>query len=493
MSPDLEDLIETARDAYFGSRDAQEQFHRVLSSAPALCALPFVERAYDWHHAPRKSFDLSRPCSNTDTVPFIQTCDPCGYVRQRALQKLHGVPGPFALGLVIVRLNDWATPVRTAASEALQRLAENITDATLYSSYDLFLSSSDWGRMTPEGRNQLTALFDRLPPGEIVSGLIARSDDAAATNLRILLRRNRYDAFLPQIAYQAAHSGVRLIAKRALLLRTFSWSGPRTGQRTLMVPDTIREQVMRAALRDASPAIRLIGLDTYGETAAKRADARATISPLLFDKSLRVAKSAYYWLANVGGDGSGLIRERLARGEHVPASALTLLGRHGTAADAAMLLTTAARLSERNRWAAVTAAARLAPDAALPLILDIASTEALPQSRYAVRSLLELGETLDLDSLTLAAQWPATFFVRDLHVMTKRIAPWRAAIVAMTLSHHGGGPASLGLIRSIARRSYRQWSPSPAEQARLRALTRSANSDAKSALGQLVWLINRER
>ncbi len=62
-----------------------------------------------------KPHDLERFEPRTPAVLALFTCDPNGHVREAALRRLRGQGGGAAWPFVLVRLNDWVTPVRKAA------------------------------------------------------------------------------------------------------------------------------------------------------------------------------------------------------------------------------------------------------------------------------------------------------------------------------------------------------------------------------------------
>src|SRR5262249_39255924 len=109
---------------------------------------------------------------------FVLMCSKNGFERQHALEAVKEVPSAFCLGLLIVRLNDWVKEVQTAARLALDRQAASLRTDHLLECFELYLSSSDWGRMRKAGRATLDRLFgQQVPHGLLMASIIEGSDN----------------------------------------------------------------------------------------------------------------------------------------------------------------------------------------------------------------------------------------------------------------------------------------------------------------------------
>jgi hypothetical protein len=91
---------------------------------------------------------------------FVLMCSKNGFERQHALEAVKEVPSAFCLGLLIVRLNDWVKEVQTAACLALDRQAASLRTDHLLECFELYLSSSDWGRMRKAGPRSIACLVN---------------------------------------------------------------------------------------------------------------------------------------------------------------------------------------------------------------------------------------------------------------------------------------------------------------------------------------------
>ena len=59
--------------------------------------------------------------------------------------------------------------------------------------------------------------------------------------------------------------------------------------------------LIRRALNDVSPDVRLVALRAYTETIDVRKDAQSKLEGLVLDRSLKVANEAAFWLARAYG------------------------------------------------------------------------------------------------------------------------------------------------------------------------------------------------
>jgi len=160
----------------------------------------------------------------TRSGAFVLMCSRDGFKRQRALEAVREVPSGFCLGLLIVRLNDWVEEVRQAARLALDGQAESLKSGLLLECYELYLSSSDWGRMREVDRVALDRLFGQgVPRDLLMTSITARRDDRAVNTAERMLRRGEWDSELPTLATTACHWGVRLKALRALFAGEHRW------------------------------------------------------------------------------------------------------------------------------------------------------------------------------------------------------------------------------------------------------------------------------
>ena len=428
----------------------------------------------------------------TRSGAFVLMCSGDGFKRQRALEAVREVPSGFCLGLLIVRLNDWVEEVRQAARLALDGLAERLKSDLLLECYELYLSSSDWGRMRKVDRVALDRLFGQgVPRDLLMTSIVARRDDRAVTTAERMLRRGEWDSELPTLATTACHWGVRLKALRALFAGEHRWLEHGMRRRPLST-EIDREFLIDQALGDRSASVRLAGLRAYAESLEVRPHARSRLEGLVLDGSAKVASSAAFWLGHAGGDPRTVIREQMGSGAPLAAATLGLLGTVGKPGDDDALLQAANTSVGWTKWTALTAAARLAPGTALPLIEAIALGEHTGEARRAVRTLARLDQGIEFGRLMQWAATPEEFVARNFFVLAHKQVPWRASAIVLNLALHGAPIESLGPhLELILRRSARSWLPNAQERLQLRSMLDRLPVDRLPELLRLRWVLDR--
>lgn len=445
-----------------------------------------------WMSPASRPTDVERHLlDRTRAGAFILVCSENGFQRKRALEAVRQIPNGFCLALIMVRLNDWVEEVRKAARSTLDRHLANLDAPLLLQCFDLYLVSSDWGRINQADRVACDELFRRgVPPDVLIGSLIVSPDDRSLRSISRMLTRADWDTELPRLAKTARHWGVRLKAMQALLMGEHQWFDRGKRRRPVLV-EIDRETLIDRGLEDSSPNIRLLALRTYAETLTVPTEvSRPKFERLVLDRSLKVASCAAFWLSRVGGDPASTLRKHMASGNPLFPASLSLLGAIGIPEDHSALLAVAAARSGRTRWAALSSAVRLARSSVLPHVKAIALGDDAEEARRAVRSLVALGEGLECEELMLWARRPEQFANRGYLDLAHTQAPWRGMAIMLTLALHGVPIASLQPhLELTLERSRRNWLPTADERTQLAAMLEHLPRHRSPLLQNLHWVI----
>jgi hypothetical protein len=208
------------------------------------------------------------------------------------------------------------------------------------------------------------------------------------------------------------------------------------------------------------------------------------------DQSAKVASSAAFWLSRVGGDPAGVLRKHVMSTEPIVPAALSILGTFGKPEDHRALLQVATAHSGRTRWAALSSATQLARSAVLPQIKEIAVGDDTAEATRAVRLLVELGEGLAFEELSLWAKKPEQFADRRYLDLTHKLVPWRALAIILTLALHGVPVEFLRPhLELIFERSRRNWLPNASERVQLIVMLERLPVSHSRLLQSLRWVI----
>lgn len=305
---------------------------------------------------------------NQPTLVYLLACHPSGQVREAAVQLLGGLRTPLATGLLLVRLNDWAAPVRHRARQALSdplsapdsrlllhhfALVSRLTGAVRAPNLELPLRVMALLE-TEQGRQDVQAVVPTLEP---------------ATRLacaQLILRRDSgLDASILALFLDDPHAAVRRLAVAAAPVQALP---PFLGD-----PDArVREMALSRLLQEAS-----------GEQNA------TWLAETLLDAQERVRLVASYALKQRGVD----LRQSYLKHDPAQLAGTRLLGWiaglavTGTAADAELIAPLVQHPRSRVRAEALHALGTLDPQRYLALLTDslLGSTQV---SRVATRILI---------------------------------------------------------------------------------------------------------
>ena len=238
-----------------------------------------------------------------------------GHLRERAV-KVAPMNGTPALTALLLRCNDWAAPVRTAAFARLEAALPKLTQTDLV---PLCLFALDrvacWERGGADAAQMLAAHRDW--PLVVRATFMETTTGPMARLLRQLLRSPDYDWALPDLALRAQSVFVRAVAVETLLTGYARWTEgyywvwrnkvfnlrhkvPRRAKRTLVVSPATRAMVLRQASQDKSAKIRGLAAEHLIEVGAPEGDSLVTFLTNDKAKSVRERMAFYHkkWVGN---------------------------------------------------------------------------------------------------------------------------------------------------------------------------------------------------
>ena len=157
---------------------------------------------------------------------WLNLCHPDGYIREQALHALPArIPSTACVILVLLRLNDWAAPVRDAARRRLIAFAAATAPQHLAAALGYILRYwTSWGRIqAAERQNALAVLLNDNVVTKLVT-ILARSPAGPMIGLLSQLGQiAAIDPHLPYLAAQAIQPALRAKAYQSLLSGKTTW------------------------------------------------------------------------------------------------------------------------------------------------------------------------------------------------------------------------------------------------------------------------------
>ena len=154
-----------------------------------------------------------------EVVPWLDCLDYDGFKREKALKlSVAPIPNKFWLAVLLRRLNDWVPEVQKEALKKLLALKETWDDEDIADIlWEIGARMNSWGRLANEGREFLVSLLEQEG---VLHHLAAKFCDETngplPTKFTALVRSKSFAAFLPNIAQNARHPGVRALAYRSV-------------------------------------------------------------------------------------------------------------------------------------------------------------------------------------------------------------------------------------------------------------------------------------
>lgn len=241
-----------------------------------------------------------------------------GRLREAALRKIEGgLPSPFLFAAVLWRLNDWAEPVRQAATECARRCFP-FTAATIVAqtAVEILFRQKTWRRWRQE-RAILDEVFGRADVAAELAVLFVRAATGPqASTLRYAMRTAALDPYLATLASDAVQPSVRAVALEALINGKAEWPsgtawrwidksmGLRRREtafdRRDLTVTSCRESLIARGIRDKSAAVRRVAVSGIIKHMLDTGEARAWAETLVSDPSKAVRGRADFVLRHHG-------------------------------------------------------------------------------------------------------------------------------------------------------------------------------------------------
>lgn len=352
-----------------------------------------------------------RGVENLAAVHFVDGCSADGHRRERALRCITSADTPLPLALALIRCDDWAGPVRSAADDALARLLGDDPSA-------LFAHIGLIARLHGRERFLREVWTQRIRP-------VLTAPEHAQARRRALAAREasgRERLFVAELSRDCEPDWLEQTAEIALQIRDpalLRWVLRAAADH----PDaTLADAWLARALAYPSASIRVHALrvcaarvDAMPEGATETAQARAALADRirhhLLDSytSLRTFAAFHaprfgidalaHWRRSLDTDDDGCQDTR----DGAPRHALLALCERGTAEDLPRLLRHTGHTSSRVRMAVRAGLARLDGEAARPHVLDGLRSAWPGEVRHALR----IGRDLPrfMCAATLSSAW----------------------------------------------------------------------------------------
>ena len=157
---------------------------------------------------------------------WLNLCHPDGRIREQTLHTLPArIPSTLYAILVLLRLNDWAIPVRAAVRCRLADFAAATAPQHLAAALGYILRYwTSWGRMSPASKQDALAVLLSDAVAAQLATALARSPAGPMTTLLAQLGQiAAIDPHLPYLAVQAIQPALRAKAYQSLLSGKTTW------------------------------------------------------------------------------------------------------------------------------------------------------------------------------------------------------------------------------------------------------------------------------
>jgi HEAT repeat protein len=305
----------------------------------------------------------------------LASMHPSGYVREAAIRRLDGYADGTELPYLLIRLNDWVSPVREAAQAALRPRLQLGYDHYLVRNLTLVLRLADCGRddHAPFVRSVLELLAGPESRPALLEGL-ASADRG--------IRRACYRLTLEATDIPAPEALRGAMRDRDPLVRL--WAA-RTARGRLARDDFLA--LLPVLQRDRSAAVRREALRGLVEKDPDSAAAASRVA--LLDQHASIREAARYYLGKRGGfDFRSFYRDAVVSvTPDVLPAAVAGLGETGTEEDAGLILPRISHPVIKIRRSAVRALGLLAGDTYAGTLLRVLEDDR-PSVTHAAREAL---------------------------------------------------------------------------------------------------------
>jgi hypothetical protein len=242
--------------------------------------------------------DVSR-LTKVPELAYLYLFHANGRIRQCALERIEkGARSPFFLAAIALRLNDWAAPVRAAATRCADKVFP-LTDPSIVeaAAYFLLAQRHEWRRWSAIETGPLDRVLQRPEVAALLVRKLANSNAGPVGRLlRSALRGPGFDQWLSKLALEARHPELRKVALQVLIQRSIRWPSHRERRWTDKSMGRYREAwvfasrpiesdmsvefAMLTAARDRSAAVRrvaVVALLTHGRDLAGFDEAAAIL------------------------------------------------------------------------------------------------------------------------------------------------------------------------------------------------------------------------
>lgn len=239
-----------------------------------------------------------------------------GRLREAALQRVAGgIPSAFLFAAICWRLNDWAAPVRKAATKCAERCFPATDSAVIASALSELMQRKDsWGRW----RDERQLFEDQMARPDVAHSLVAiiaeRPTGAMAKLLRSASKTPHLDNYLDEVFRSAVQPAVRSAALAMLLNREAVWPVGRGWEwidksmglrRSVMIFDRraidvsiAAEELIRRGVDDGSSMVRGVALSGAIRHLRGTAIERSYADRLRHDRSRSVRDRAKFIFDN---------------------------------------------------------------------------------------------------------------------------------------------------------------------------------------------------
>ena len=176
--------------------------------------------------AGKNLFHPQQPNATPIWRTWLNLSHPDGRIREQTLHTLPArIPSTLYAILVLLRLNDWAAPVRAAARHRLADFAAATNPQHLAAALGSILRYwTSWGRMSPASKQDaLVVLLSDAVAAQLATALAQSPAGPMTTLLAQLGQVATIDRHLPHIAVQAIQPALRAKAYQSLLSGKTTW------------------------------------------------------------------------------------------------------------------------------------------------------------------------------------------------------------------------------------------------------------------------------
>lgn len=176
--------------------------------------------------AGKNLFHPQQPNATPIWRTWLNLSHPDGRIREQTLHTLPArIPSTLYAILVLLRLNDWAAPVRAAARHRLADFAAATNPQHLAAALGYILRYwTSWGRMSPASKQDaLVVLLSDAVAAQLATALAQSPAGPMTTLLAQLGQVATIDRHLPHIAVQAIQPALRAKAYQSLLSGKTTW------------------------------------------------------------------------------------------------------------------------------------------------------------------------------------------------------------------------------------------------------------------------------